>query len=314
MPVSDVFSQGYACIIGVGGDLPNTIKDAKGVVDILTDPERCAYSPKQVHLLTGEEAKREDVLTALDRLAASTNPQSTVIIYFSGHGYQVASPTGEFYYLMPFGYDLAKLYKTAISSTEFTQKLQAITAQKLLLLLDCCHAGSFSDTKNLGLQLTKAPLPPEAQTFFTEGKGRVAIASSQANEESIARRPYSVFTAAVMEALCGMGVAQQDGYVRVSDLAMYAREMVPKRTRDRQHPILNFTAADNFILAYYAGGDSQPKRLPFESQPEIEFESEEFNQQGDRDNVQIVQDVKQKQNKYSVNIGRGSGIRIGEGV
>ena len=315
MPTSDVFSQGHACIVGVGGDLRNTINDAKGVADILKDADRCAYPPEQVHLLTGEAAKREDILRALDRLATSTNPQSTVIIYFSGHGYQVASPTGEFYYLMPFGYDLAKLYKTAIRSIEFTQKLQAIPAQKLLLLLDCCHAGGFSDTKNLGLELTKAPLPLEAQTFFAEGKGRVAIASSQANEESRSRRPYSVFTAAVMEALCGRGVAQKDGYVRVSDLAMYAREVVPKRTRDRQHPILNFTAADNFILAYYAGGDTQPKRLPFESQPEIESESEALSGEGDRDRLQITyQDVKQKQSKYNINIGRGSDIRIGEDV
>ena len=315
MPTSDVFSQGHACIVGVGSDLPNTVNDAKGIADILKDRDRCAYPPEQVHLLTEEEAKREDILTALDRLAASTNPQSTVIVYFSGHGYRVASPTGEFYYLMPFGYDLTTLYKTAISSTEFTQKLQAIPAQKLLLLLDCCHAGSFSDTKNLGLELTKAPLPPEAQTFFAEGQGRVAIASSQVNEVSIAGKPYSAFTAALIETLCGRGVAQRDGYVRVSDLAMYAREVVPKRTRDRQHPILNFTAADNFVLAYYAGGDTQPKRLPFESQPKTELESEELSGEGDRDRLPITyQEVKQKQSKYNINIGRGSNIRIGEDV
>jgi hypothetical protein len=48
--------------------------------------------------------------------------------------------------------------------------------------------------------------------------------------------------------------------------------MVPQRTQDRQHPILNFEQADNFVLAYYAGGDTQPKDLPFKEEPKIESE------------------------------------------
>ncbi len=108
--MSELFTPGHACVIGVGGDLPNTVDDAIGLAQILTDPERCAYPKGQVSLLTQESAKREDILAALDRLAQSTTPNSTVIIYFSGHGYQVASPMGEAYYLMPFGSDVNKLY------------------------------------------------------------------------------------------------------------------------------------------------------------------------------------------------------------
>jgi CHASE2 domain-containing sensor protein len=37
----------YACVIGVGADLPNTVQDAQGIADILGDPERCAYPPEQ---------------------------------------------------------------------------------------------------------------------------------------------------------------------------------------------------------------------------------------------------------------------------
>ncbi|WP_013321028.1 caspase family protein [Gloeothece verrucosa] len=277
--MSELFTQGHACIIGVGGDLPNTIDDAIGLANILQDPERCAYPPEQVRLLTKEQAKRDEMLTALEQLAQSTTPDSTVIIYFSGHGYQVASPIGKPYYLMPFGYDQTKLDETAISGVEFTAKLRAIPAKKLLVLLDCCHAGGLGDTQSLGYQAEKAPLPPQAQSLFNEGKGRVIIASSQADEKSLAGRPYSAFTLALIESLAGKGVSQQDGYVRVADLALYAREVVPRRTRDRQHPILHFEQADNFILAYYAGGEAEPKGLPFEGEPEIESEPCEFNRQ-----------------------------------
>lgn len=277
--MSELFTQGHACVIGVGGDLPNTVDDAIGFANILKDPERCAYPTEQVGLLTKEQAKRENILAALDRLAQSTTPDSTVIVYFSGHGYQVAGPMGEAYYLMPFGYDQTKLYKTAISGVEFTAKLQAVPAKKLLVLLDCCHAGGLGDTQNLGYEAEKAPLPPEAQALFAEGKGRVVIASSGADEKSLAGRPYSAFTLALIESLAGKGVSKKDGYVRVADLALYAREVVPRRTRERQHPILNFEQADNFILAYYAGGETEPKGLPFTEEPEIESEPGELNHQ-----------------------------------
>ncbi len=81
----------------------------------------------------------------------------------------------------------------------------------------------------------------------------------------------------MIEALAGKGVAEKDGYVRVSDLALHAREVVPKRTRGKQHPILNWREGDNFRLAYYAGGELEPKGLPFEEEPEIESEPGEFN-------------------------------------
>ncbi len=265
-----VFDQGYALVVGVGADLPNTVDDAAGLADILEDPARCAYPPDQVHLLTGEQATRDAILSTLDALSQSTNSQSAVIVYFSGHGYQVASPTGEFYYLLPYGYDLYRLYQTAISGAEFTDRLRAIPARKLLVLLDCCHAGGVGEARAPGLQLAKSPLPPEAQRLLAEGSGRVLIASSREDELSFAGKPYSAFTLALTETLCGAGVAKKDGYVRVADLALHAREVVPGRTGGRQHPILHFEQADNFALAYYAGGETQPKGLPFAGEPEIE--------------------------------------------
>jgi hypothetical protein len=173
---------------------------------------------------------------------------------------------------MPYGYEVDRLYQTAISGAEFADRLGALPAQKLLVLLDCCHAGGVGEAKAPGLGLAKSPLPPEAQSLLVEGSGRVLIASSQEDELSFAGRPYSAFTLAAIEALCGVGVAKEDGYTRVADLALHAREVVPGRTDGRQHPILHFEGADNFALAYYAGGETQPKGMPFTGEPEIEPE------------------------------------------
>jgi len=271
--MSTGFEHGHAVLVGAGADLPNTVDDAKGLAGILTDPGRCAFPAAQVVLLTGQAATREAILAALDGLVERAAEDATAVIFFSGHGYRVQSTTGEAYYLMPYGYELTELYKTAISDRDLADRLGQLKAGRLLLLLDCCHAGGLDETKDplpAGLTVAKAPLPPGAGAMFQAGRGRVVIASSRGDEKSFAGRPYSAFTLALIEALSGQGVAKKDGYVRVTDVALYTGEMVPRRTKDRQHPILNFTEADNFVVAYYAGGETQPKGLPFEVEPEIE--------------------------------------------
>ncbi|MBX3000711.1 MAG: caspase family protein [Caldilineaceae bacterium] len=275
------FSQGHALLIGVSADLPGTVQDATGVAEILQDPARCAYPPQQVTLLIGEAARRHAILAALDDLAARTNADDSAIVYFSGHGYRVSSSFGAMHYLLPYGYDVASLPDTAISGLELAQKLAALPVGKLLLLLDCCHAGGLDNIKAPGAEFTREALPPEALTVLSQGRGHAVIASSRADELSLAGKPYSAFTLALIEALCGVAASTQDGYVRVADLAMYASNAVPRRTRDRQHPILNYKEADNFVVAYYAGGDEKPKGAPFaESEIEIESEPGTFNQRG----------------------------------
>jgi hypothetical protein len=265
------FTQGHALIVGVGGaqDLPYTVDDAKGIASILGDPGRCAYPKDQVQLLTGAKARRGPVLKGLDMLAG-VGADSSVIVYFSGHGEQVRRGKKTAYYLMPHGYDLDRLEETAISGTEFAAKLSNIKSERLLVLLDCCHAGGFSgalalpqDAKSPQKAVFKsAPLPPEAKKIFADKTGRVLIASSKGSELSYAGKPYSAFTTALIAALCGEGAAQEDGYVRVVDLALYTREAVIKLTLDEQHPTMDIEKADNFAVAYYAGGGKKRKGLP----------------------------------------------------
>jgi Caspase domain len=338
--MSDRFEHGHACIIGIGGDLPTTVGDAQGLAKILKDPERCAYPENQVHLLTGEQATRANIIAALETLADTTNAESTVLIYFSGHGHQLIQPVKS-YYLMPHGYNTKDLAETAISGGEFTDLLRDIPAQKLLVMLDCCHAGGLSDLS--GFQIAKAPLPPEAQRMFAKGGGRMMIGSSRPDELSYAGEPYSAFTYALVKGLCGSGAVQQDGYIRATDLAMYASSIVPTLTDNKQHPVLDIEKADNFILAYYAGGQLQPKGLPseLEQPPKIESKPGELNGQtihttnivasGDRavavqnasgatiitgdgntvGNNNVVQRVTQK-GKYNVNLGRAENLHIGD--
>jgi hypothetical protein len=255
----ETFTQGHAVVIGVGSDLSVTVDDATGVADMLRDQGRCAYPAGQVRLLTGEQATAANILAALDTLAESTTPESAALVYFSGHGLEAPD-----YYLMPYGYDLADLPGTAIPGAVFTERLRAIEARKLLVLLDCCHAGGQAEAK--GLPGVKSPLPPSVTAELERGSGRVVIASSRKDEESWTGRPYSVFTAALLEGLAGYGAFERDGYARVLDLVMYVGRVVPDRTGDKQHPIVKVSnLEDNFALAYYAAGEMEPKSLDWAS-------------------------------------------------
>ena len=109
--------------------------------------------------------------------------------------------------------------------------------------------------------------------------------------------------------------------MRVADLALHTREKVPQRTGGRQHPILNFEQADNFTIAYYAGGDTESKGLPFDSEPVIEAEPGSLAQPGGqradaRDRSTIVQgDGAVVATGGSIAVGRdvGGNISLGRG-
>lgn len=253
MPES--FMQGYAVVVGAGGDLPVTARDAQGVAKVLRDPGRCGYPPGQVRCLTEAGAQRGLVLGALDWLAGAAGPEATAVVYFSGHGVETPG-----HYLLPHGYQEADLAGTAIAGAEFTDRLRAIRARKLIVLLDCCFAGGQAEAK--GPAWAKAPLPPGVVAALGASSGRVVIASSRRDEVSWTGMPYSVFTRALLEGLAGAGAFEHDGYARVLDLALYLGRTVPNRTGDKQHPIIKVAGLeDNFALAYYAGGAKQPQKL-----------------------------------------------------
>ncbi len=284
------FSKGHALIIGVQtyssplGNLPCTLEDAKGLAGILKDKGRCAYPPEQVTLLSDSRADRDGILMALDDLAKDTDADSTVVIYFSGHG---GKKDGG-YYFCPYKFNSTALQETAISGPEFKDKIAAIPARKKLILLDCCHAGGIgSGIKGDGF--TKASVPPEAIELFQQGKGCLVIASSAEDEFSYVGKTYSIFTGALIEALSGKGVSRKDGYVRVSDLAMHTRERVPGLTEEKQHPVLHFEKADNFVLAYYAGGEKEAKEVSFVLQVDVSEESGMMNQRNEL--LKAVEDI-----------------------
>lgn len=250
-----MFANGHAIIIGVGGDLPRTENDAQAIANLLTNPQKCAYPPEHVHLLVGQNATRTAILETLQKvyLATGTNHQASLFFYFSGHGKQVKNGSNYSYFLLPWNYNVLDLSATAISGDEIISWIKLFrNAQKMCMVFDCCHAGGIAQIKSTGNSLLQSfPMPPDIGTVLTSGKGRVAIASSRADEVSIVGKQHSLFTEALLEALTGKYIHDADNYIRVLDVFGYLCRIIPKRTSGSQNPILNVVDLDdNFALAY----------------------------------------------------------------
>src|SRR5215213_9333274 len=155
-----VLPNAHALVVGVAAyrqvrPLPPVVtNDARAVADLLTDGRYCGYLPEHVRLLRDEEATREALRRALADLGASTNAESSVVIYFTGHGGRVESgpQAGEFLLpvdaIYPPGDALAE---SAISGAEFAEALRAIPARKVVVILDCCHAGGVGQPRDARL-------------------------------------------------------------------------------------------------------------------------------------------------------------------
>ncbi len=266
-----LFTQGHALIIGVGADLTSTVTDAKDVAAFLSNEAFCAYPDDQVVLLTEKDANVQRIVRELESLAKRTDETSTVIVYYSGHGTEVQTEHDDIGYLLTNGYDPKQLRQTALSGKQFARLLKKIPSKKLLVLFDCCHAGGYDPTQIKSaesLTFVKSAMPQEALDMLGSGSGVAFIASSRASEKSIAAYPHSIFTHALLEALGGKSVARQDGFVRLTDVSQYVGrrvpELVPPQMGIVQNPVLELDRADNFVIAYYAGGDLKPKDLPFD--------------------------------------------------
>jgi hypothetical protein len=251
----------HALVVGIADyqhirKLPQ-VQDARKVAALLVEPDHCGYRPENVTILLDDDATQAAIRDGLSALASRSVPDSTVLIYFSGHGGRIESGLHAGEYLLPVDTIYPgdeELARTAISGDEFTAALKANQARKVLVIFDCCHAGGVGQPRDL----IAAPVTPGLSDGYYErlkaGRGRVILASSRPSEFSyvLAGAEYGLFTEHLVGGLCG-GVASDDGLVRIFDLFEYLQPRVTK-AQPQQHPLFKGELEENFPVALYRGG------------------------------------------------------------
>jgi len=245
---------------------PAAVQDARDVHAVLVDPARGGHRPENTRLIVDAEATGRALRAELAELARRVGPDATAFIYLSGHGLRVTRGPAAGDYLLPVDADATSgeaLARGAISGTEFGRMLAALSARRVLVVFDCCHAGGIAAPKSgaaPGAVLAppgSEPRPGLSESYYealAAGRGRAILASSREDESSylLPGAANSLFTGQLLAGLSG-GVASEDGLVRVFDLFEYLQPRVTAHS-PAQHPVFKAHLEENFPVARYRGG------------------------------------------------------------
>lgn len=269
-PTPPVFNHGYALLICVDDSLVNDLKlpavkrDVDAFAGVLASPEHCCYPAENIKIVSGMNATRANILGALgwlrDKLNADVSGNATAVVYYTGHGHRDEAG----YYLIPYDVDAVSLRATSLAAVDFSDGINALNPQRLLVLLDCCRAGGIGAlAKNVPIiRSAAAPidgfLAPDSKAISTNDvelkgakgvaeslslmHGRTVISSSQGEEKSwvLLDGSMSVFTYYVIQALIGhahtLQLNTRETAVGVLGLATYLDETVNKRVNKEHSP------------------------------------------------------------------------------
>ena len=291
--MTERFEHGYAVVIGVDANqirelaLPPVAGDVRAIHEVLTHPERCAFPAENVRFLSGAEATKANILAALTWLrdTAAADPQATAILYYSGHG---ATEKGQ-YFLIPYDVQYGSILTAAIKAEEFNDLIRNNPAKRLLVMLDCCHAGGIGSEEagleSLETAAEELPIAPEAFPIdltagdipeytgepgddvfggleslsdLLDGEGRAVLNSSTGAQKSYLRndRTMSLFTYHLIEALTGHAPHPNDAtVVYVTDVMSWVtREVKRSAAREGRDQTPMMRTSGVFPVAQLLGG------------------------------------------------------------
>lgn len=284
------FTNGYALLIGVNENavsdwaLPDVAKDVEALHRVLVHPERCAYLEDHVHVILGKDATRANILAGLDwleeKIADDGSGNVTAVVYYSGHGFRDDSVQPPGYYLIPYDVKREGLATRALPAKDFANAIRQLRPQRLLTMLDCCHAGGMAVKKIQDLVRSSVPIASfmdagtgvgradgaKGLAELNRGSGRAVLSSSQGEQVSYLRKDkqMSIFTYHLIEALTGHA-QPGDGAdeVLVSDVMSHVWRTVPQSAMAEygatQEP--DYQVSGNFPIAMLLGGKGLVKGM-----------------------------------------------------
>src|SRR5690606_20563482 len=256
----------HALIIGVGSkDLPETVNDAKALQKLLGDKKYGGYYKKNIKVLTKKKATRNGILKAFDELLERTDENSSVFLYYSGHGGMYSDNTfikdeakkkpeaenKKYFNLCPIDYDPDNYKTTWKKAKKVKYKISQLQTRRLIFFLDCCHAAGMTAGVSV---LTRQPKHTDADGLaqnLDDGRGMTIVSACRADQESgiVEGDENSIFTKCMIEVLRGDNKHEDDDpFVKIFEVLGYLFDKVPKINPD-QKPYANLQSSDNFVVS-----------------------------------------------------------------
>lgn len=155
--------------------------------------ERFGYEVRVV-----PNARKADVVSALNQVGAETRPGDSVLVFYAGHGYLMDS--NQMGYWIPVD-GSAKSPANWVSNTDISKFLKNMGAQQVLLISDSCFSGSLTREQKISSALRSK----DAGQILNK---RSVLVMSSGGEEPVSdegKDGHSIFAWSLLQALASAG-------------------------------------------------------------------------------------------------------------
>jgi WD40 repeat protein len=259
--------KGVAYVLAIGiNDYANeglklkfAVSDADDFADTLSEDQSklAQYSETQVVRLTNRDATKQNILSALDRLAGTetgplrqgepkdlskieaAQPEDAVFIYFAGHGSAPGKESKRFYLIAqefePRA-DRASVPSAdsdtisgAINDIEFGAIAEKIDAAYIALVIDACQSGKTLESDDP----RQGPMNSQGLAQLAYEKGMYILAAAQGDEAALELSQYGhgLLTYALVEEGLKQGKADdapKDGQILLREWLDYTTVRLPE--------------------------------------------------------------------------------------
>lgn len=248
LPVSDVDQpppgkaatarkHAYAVVIGIEQyqqQLPRAdfaAHDARIMGQYLS--KTLGYAEENVVVLLNDRATKNGVEKYIEGwLPDHVEAGDSVFVYFSGHGAPNAR-TGKAY-LVPYDGDPAFVEQTGYPLDRLYDKLAALPAKDVVVMLDSCFSGAGGRSV-IGKGMRPMVLSVENPLL---AKGKVVVLAASAGDQvssTYNQQSHGLFTYFFLKGLQGEADANRDGRIELRELYEYLKPQVERTARREFH-------------------------------------------------------------------------------
>ncbi len=253
--------QKWALVVGIGQftdtQIPHlnyTTADANSFAAALEDPNIGGFSADNVHVLTDDQATTKNIKEGLNWIARHAQANDLVVIYVATHGTpRTADTAGGANYLVTYdtqaysngSVDEDALYATAYPMVELANAVATrMKALRTAVFLDTCYSGGAAGAAGAGAALPDTAPSNAMLSHMTDGTGRIVMAASQVNEESLesSQLHHGYFTYYLLQAL-----KSGKGETPLTQVFTSVEQQVSNTVTAQgmhQHPVMNRSSND----------------------------------------------------------------------
>lgn len=189
-----------------------------------------------IKLLTGEQANRTAMITALKTwLAPMVTPgKSQVYVYFAGHG--LAASEGDKAYLIPQDGDPGLLEDTALDRQRLFDEIAKVKPLSATIFLDTCYSGGARGGESTLVANARPVLIKSKSASLPPGFMQFSAASNDQLAHSHPSQQHGLFSYYLMRGLGGEADTNKDNKLTAGELQDYVQEKVKRMalTQGRQ--------------------------------------------------------------------------------